>query len=570
MAVTARSFAGRVRRSERGSPNEIDRASRMTIGTFGAGYVGIVTAACFAELGRSVVLYDVDAAKIETLRAGALPIHEPGLLELVARGVAAGRLRFTTDPREAVAGCAAVFIAVGTPTTDDGHADLAFVHEAAQTIARHLDGPTVIVNKSTVPVETADLVAAIVRARRVARHDAVVVSNPEFLREGSAVADFMQPDRIVLGCDDRHAEALLRELYAPLNAPTIVTDVHTAEMIKYTANAFLAMKISFANEIAAICERVGADVKTVVAAAGADKRIGTAFFGAGLGFGGSCLPKDVDALRRIAEDAAVEPTLLDAVVAVNARQIDRICARIAYLLGGLARRRIGVLGLAFKAQTDDVRESPALALVERLLAAGAEVTRPRSGRRAECTRTARRARPLRAGRRSSRRRGGRGRARAGDRMERLSRSRRAAAPRDDAPADRRRHAQLLRPAAFRARRLPLRRRRLRRSPRGARRAGGGGERRTVRVVVTGGAGFVGSHLVDRCLADGHEVIAVDDLCTGSVDNLPVDARRRAFPVRARGRQPRIFRSRDGSISSSTSPRRRARWTTRASRSRRSR
>jgi UDPglucose 6-dehydrogenase len=267
-----------------------------------------------------------------------------------------------------------VFIAVGTPMREDGHAELAGVREAAGTIARHLDGPTVIVNKSTVPVETGDLVEAIVREHRLERHDAVVVSNPEFLREGSAVGDFFHPDRIVIGCEDPQAEALLRELYAPLGAPVIVTDVRTAEMIKYTANAFLATKISFANEIAAICERVGADIKTVVAGVGADKRIGTAFFGAGLGFGGSCLPKDVNALRRIAEDAAVQPMLLDAVLDVNARQIERICARVAYLLDGLARKRIGVLGLAFKAQTDDVRESQAIALVEAFLAAGADVT----------------------------------------------------------------------------------------------------------------------------------------------------------------------------------------------------
>jgi UDPglucose 6-dehydrogenase len=352
----------------------MERAARSGIGVFGAGYVGLVTAACLAELGRNVVLHDVDVRKIATLRTGVLPIHEPGLLELLHRGVAAGRLRFTTEAQEAVAGRAAIFVAVGTPTCADGRADLSFVREAAGLIARHLDGPTVIVNKSTVPIETGDLVEAIVRAERIGRHDAVVVANPEFLREGSAISDFFHPDRIVLGCEDPQAEALLRELYAPLDVPLLVTDVHTAEMIKYTANAFLATKISFANEIAAICERVGVDVKTVVAGAGADRRIGTAFLGAGLGFGGSCLPKDVNALRQIAEEAAVEPLLLNAVADVNARQIERICARIAYLLDGLAHRRVGVLGLAFKAQTDDVRDSPALALVETLLAHGACVT----------------------------------------------------------------------------------------------------------------------------------------------------------------------------------------------------
>jgi UDPglucose 6-dehydrogenase len=343
------------------------------IGIFGAGYVGLVTAAGFAELGRSVVLYDTDAEKIALLRAGGLPIHEAGLLELLARGVRAGRLRFTGDAREAVAGCGAVFVAVGTPAGPDGGADLSAVRAAATAIARHLDGPAVIVNKSTVPVETGDLVSAIVRAARTGGHDAVVVSNPEFLREGSAVADFFRPDRIVLGCTDRRAEALLRELYAPLGAPIIVTDVRTAEMIKYTANAFLALRVSFANEIAAICERVGADVRAVLDGAGADRRIGTAHFDPGLGFGGSCLPKDVRALRRIAGEADVDPALLDAILDVNAQQLERVVARIAVLLHGLAGRRIGVLGLAFKAQTDDVRESPAIALVEHLLAAGAAV-----------------------------------------------------------------------------------------------------------------------------------------------------------------------------------------------------
>jgi UDPglucose 6-dehydrogenase len=331
-------------------------AGRACIGIFGAGYVGIVTAAGFAELGRTTVLYDTDVAKIERLRAGGLPIHEAGLPELVARGVAAGRLHFASDPRAAVAGCCAVFIAVGTQN----------VREAAATIALHLDGPTLVVNKSTVPVDTGDLVAAILR-------DAVVVSNPEFLREGSALRDFFHPDRIVIGCDDRAAEAFLRELYAPLGAPIIVTDKRTAEMIKYAANAFLATKVSFANEVAAICAGLGIDATTVLTGAGADTRIGTAHFGAGLGFGGSCLPKDVRALRHIAEAAAVDPALLDATLAVNARQIARVCARIDALAGGLRDRRVGVLGLAFKAGTDDVRASPAIALVEALLAAGAAV-----------------------------------------------------------------------------------------------------------------------------------------------------------------------------------------------------
>ena len=264
---------------------------RSGIGVFGAGYVGLVTAACFAELGRRVVLYDCDSAKIATLRAGALPIHEPGLLELLRRGLASGRLRCTDEARDAVTGACAVFVAVGTPMGEDGRADLTHVCRAARAIASHLDGPTVIVNKSTVPVETGDLVSAIVREERVVRHDAVVVSNPEFLREGSAVADFFSPDRIVIGCMDRQAELVLRDLYAPLDAPIIVTDVRTAEMIKYTANAFLAMKISFANEIAAICERVGADVKAVSRARAPTRASGPHFSARGSASADRACPK---------------------------------------------------------------------------------------------------------------------------------------------------------------------------------------------------------------------------------------------------------------------------------------
>lgn len=341
----------------------MNTGARHRIGIFGAGYVGIVTAAGLAELGRSTVLYDTDTAKIGLLARGGLPIHEAGLPELVANGVASGRLQFTGDPHEAVAGCCAVFIAVGTPD----------VRDAAVTIAANLDGPTVIVNKSTVRVDTGDVVAAIVRDARLTRR-AVVVSNPEFLREGSAVDDFFHPDRIVIGCDDADAETFLRELYAPLGAPFVVTNMRTAEMIKYAANAFLATKISFANEIAAICAALGADVTTVLAGAGADTRIGTAHFGAGLGFGGSCLPKDVRALRDIAAGLAVEPALLDATLLINARQVERVCARIDALVDRLSGRRIGVLGLAFKAGTADVRDSPAIALVEGLLAAGAGVS----------------------------------------------------------------------------------------------------------------------------------------------------------------------------------------------------
>jgi len=346
---------------------------RETIGIFGAGYVGLVTAACLAELGSTVALYDIDAKKIATLRGGELPIHEPGLLELVERAVNAGRLSFTDEPQPAVAGARAVFIAVGTPLAPDGRVDLRHIRAAARLIAANLDGPTIIVNKSTVPIDTADIVEAIIRETCAAPERAVVVTNPEFLREGDALSDFFAPDRIVIGCNDPAAEAFLRELYAPLNAPIIVTNARTAQMIKYTANAFLATKISFANEAATLCEHAGIDIQTVLAAVGADKRIGPACFGAGLGFGGSCLPKDVEALCRMAEDANVEPALLRATLKVNARQIERIAARTGQLLGGLTNRQVGVLGLAFKAQTGDVRDSPAIMLIEKLLSDGARV-----------------------------------------------------------------------------------------------------------------------------------------------------------------------------------------------------
>jgi UDPglucose 6-dehydrogenase len=251
---------------------------------------------------------------------------------------------------------------------------LDYVRGAAREIADALDSPKLVVNKSTVPVETGDLVAALIREYKRVEHEVHVVSNPEFLREGSAIADFMQPNRIVIGVSDPRAEAVMRELYEPLGAPIIATDVRTAEMIKYTANAFLATKISFINEIAAICERVGADVKDVVRGAGSDQRIGAAFMNPGLGFGGSCFPKDVRALCRMAQSHALTTDVLDAVLAVNDHQIQRTTARLSEALGGLEGRRVGLLGLAFKPQTDDVRESPAIALAERLIARGAVVT----------------------------------------------------------------------------------------------------------------------------------------------------------------------------------------------------
>lgn len=345
------------------------------IAVIGTGYVGLVTGACLAELGNTVICIDTDADKINALHAGIIPFFEPGLQELVARNQRSGRISFTVEAHRAIAGSEIIFIAVGTPMGDDGHADLQYVRSAARTIAGALTPGSrrIVVNKSTVPVETGDLVSAIIRESLTDACDISVVSNPEFLREGNAIADFMTPDRIVLGVYDDESAAVMKELYAPLIAPVIVTDVRTAEMIKYTANAFLATKISFINEIARICEQVGADVKDVVLGAGSDKRIGTAFLNPGLGFGGSCFPKDVTALASIAQKYDVSPTILQAVLQVNDEQVHLCVDRLAQTLGELDGRRIAVLGLAFKPNTDDVRESPAIRLVQALLARNAEV-----------------------------------------------------------------------------------------------------------------------------------------------------------------------------------------------------
>jgi UDPglucose 6-dehydrogenase len=341
---------------------------------FGVGYVGLVTGACFAELGNRVTCFDTDARKIAMLERNEVPFYEPGLAEMIERNVAAGRLLFTGDAAVAVAASDIIFIAVGTPMSETGHADLTYVRQAAITIAKLLDGPKIIVNKSTVPVETGDVVAGLIEEYRAGDHSVHVVSNPEFVREGSAIADFMSPDRIVLGTSDGGAGETMRGLYAPLNAPVILTDVRTAEMIKYAANAFLAMKVSFINEISRLCEKLGADVIDVVQAVGSDHRIGKTFFAPGLGFGGSCFPKDVMALRRIAENSGVEPHILRAVLDTNDEQQNHCLQKIeSHFEGRLSGRRVGFLGLSFKANTDDVRESPSLLLAARLAGAGAHV-----------------------------------------------------------------------------------------------------------------------------------------------------------------------------------------------------
>jgi len=343
------------------------------IAIVGSGYVGLVTGTCFSELGNTVVCVDADANKIAQLVAGEAPFYEPSLAEMIARNVQARRLRFTTDVAEAVRASEIVFIAVGTPMRADGHADVGGVEAVAQAIGEALNGPKIVVSKSTVPVETGELISSTIRRYARADHPVSVVSNPEFLREGSAIADFLKPDRVVIGTDDREAERVLRDLYAPLEAPVVVTDVRTSEMIKYAANAFLATKISFINEIANICELLGVDVREVCRGIGYDQRIGTKFLNPGIGYGGSCFPKDVRALEQLAVERQYEAPLLRAVAEVNARQLDRTVDKLERELGGAHGRTVAVLGLAFKPNTDDVRDAPALAIIRRLRARGALV-----------------------------------------------------------------------------------------------------------------------------------------------------------------------------------------------------
>ena len=341
----------------------------------GVGYVGLVTGACLAGLGNAVACVDVASEKIKQLQQGELPIYEPELAPLVEVNTQAGRLRFTTDYAEALEGAEFVFIAVSTPTAYGGQgADMQYVEAAARTIARQLDHPAIIINKSTMPVGSGDLVSAIVKEHlRWPDMPVAVVSNPEFLREGSAVQDFLQPDRVVLGSSDAGAARHVAQIYLPLRAPIVLTDLYTAEMIKYASNAFLATKISFINEMARICERLGADVKEVAAGMGYDKRIGRAFLDAGLGYGGSCFGKDVKALAHMAAEAGLHPQLLEAVMAINVDQRKLVAAKLREDLRELAGRRIGVLGLAFKDNTDDMRDAPSVNVIRTLLAEGAEV-----------------------------------------------------------------------------------------------------------------------------------------------------------------------------------------------------
>jgi UDPglucose 6-dehydrogenase len=343
----------------------------------GSGYVGLVSGACFAEFGANVTCIDVDQEKIDALNAGKIPIYEPGLDDLVARNVAAGRLSFTLDYNPAICDADLVFIAVGTPTRrGDGHADLVYVYEAAKQIAQHLCDYTVIVDKSTVPVGTARQVERIIREENP-QADFDVASNPEFLREGAAISDFMRPDRVVLGVESERAEKLLRELYRPINlieAPIHVTNLESAELVKYASNAFLATKISFINEISNLCEIVGADVHAVAKGMGLDGRIGRKFLHAGPGYGGSCFPKDTTALIRIAQEHGVTCRIVEATVEVNAAQKARMVKKIREALGGSeAGKKIAVLGLTFKPETDDMRDSPSLAIIPNLVDKGAVI-----------------------------------------------------------------------------------------------------------------------------------------------------------------------------------------------------
>jgi UDPglucose 6-dehydrogenase len=351
----------------------------MKIAMIGSGYVGLVSGACFADFGHDVVCIDKDTMKIERLRQGVMPIYEPGLEALVESNVRAGRLSFTTDLAEGIRGASAIFIAVGTPSRrGDGHADLSFVHAVAREVGETLENDTVVVTKSTVPVGTGDEVERII-GESGCNHRVAVVSNPEFLREGAAIADFKRPDRIVIGTDDEFGREVMREVYRPLylnEAPILFTDRRTSELIKYAANAFLATKITFINEIADLCEQVGADVQDVSRGIGMDKRIGAKFLHAGPGYGGSCFPKDTLALLKTAEDYDSPLRIVEAVVKVNESRKRAMGRKVLDALGGLEGARgktVALLGLTFKPNTDDMRDSPAIAVAQALTDAGVMV-----------------------------------------------------------------------------------------------------------------------------------------------------------------------------------------------------
>ncbi|HVF50245.1 MAG TPA: UDP-glucose/GDP-mannose dehydrogenase family protein [Pyrinomonadaceae bacterium] len=348
----------------------------MHIAVVGTGYVGLVTGACFAEFGVDVTCVDVDAGKISRLLEGIMPIYEPGLDQLVAKNVQAGRLHFTTDLRSAIEQGLVIFLAVGTPPRADGSADLRFVEEAARNIAEHMNGYKVIVTKSTVPVGTGEHLRRLIKEHQTESHNFGIVSNPEFLREGAAIGDFMRPDRIVIGSRDEEAIAIMRDLYRPLfliETPFVVTSVEAAELTKYAANAFLATKISFINEIANLCDRIGCDVHDVARAIGMDNRIGKKFLHPGPGFGGSCFPKDTSALVAVAREYESDSLIVDAVIEVNRRQRAAMITKIEKLVGDLQDKLVAVLGLSFKPLTDDMRDAPSIDIIHGLIERGARV-----------------------------------------------------------------------------------------------------------------------------------------------------------------------------------------------------
>lgn len=343
----------------------------MKLSIIGTGYVGLVTGTCFAEVGHHVICVDSDAAKVKMLQAGGIPIYEPGLEELVKKNVAAGRLKFTNSTAEGVQNSDVIFIAVPTPPQPDGSVDLSYIERVARDIAAAMTSYKIVVDKSTVPVKTGEKVAETIKRYCGAKVDFDVVSNPEFLREGFAVGDLMKPDRVVIGVASQRPAAAMKEIYTPFNAPIIVTDINSAELIKHAANSFLALKISYINAIANVCEAAGANVQEVANGIGLDERIGRRFLNAGIGFGGSCFPKDLSAFIKIAEQIGYDFKLLKEVQRINADQMDRFVKKITDTLWVLRDKKIGVLGLAFKQNTDDVRSSPAIDLCHKLLKEGA-------------------------------------------------------------------------------------------------------------------------------------------------------------------------------------------------------
>lgn len=348
----------------------------MDIAVIGTGYVGLVTGAGLSDFGNDVVCVDVDVRKIDALNRGVIPIYEPGLDTLVTKNVSEGRLRFSTDLADAIRSSRAIFIAVGTPPKPDGSADLRYVEEVAHTIAKHMNGPKLVITKSTVPIGTGRMIEQIIDSHGTG-HKASIVSNPEFLREGSAIEDFMKPDRVVVGASDPEAADMMKEIYAPLHSleiPFVVTNVESSELIKYAANGFLAVKITFINEIAVVCEKVGADVHDVAIGMGLDSRIGPKFLQAGPGFGGSCFPKDTSAMADISRRHGYEFQIMEAVLRVNdavkLRMIDKI---VAALDGDVDGQTVAMLGLAFKPETDDMRDSPTIPIIKGLQQRGATV-----------------------------------------------------------------------------------------------------------------------------------------------------------------------------------------------------